>query len=156
SLAYVKAHFGSAEAPKPEFAKLDAYWNIDTGTGRIRGASVFGPPEGGVILAQFLKPFEDFGVFGASPTTSRPTGGTDSSCFNNRGLPGIGGSQDGIEYNSHTHHTNLDTYERIIPEDVMKAAVVTASMVYHMANRDKMMPRFSADQMPALPPQRGA
>jgi acetylornithine deacetylase/succinyl-diaminopimelate desuccinylase-like protein len=156
SLAYVKAHFGTAESPKqPEYSKLDAYWNIDTGTGRIRGASIFGPAEAGVILAQFLKPFEDFGVFGASTTNSRATGGTDSTSFNNAGLPGMGGSQDTIEYNSHTHHTNLDTYERIIPEDVMKDAVVTASVIYHIANRDSMMPRFPADAMPPLPPQRG-
>src|SRR5262249_44794413 len=152
-----KAHFGTAEAPKqPEYSKLDAYWNIDTGTGRVRGASIFGPAESGVILAQFLKPFEDLGVFGASTTNSRATGGTDSTSFNNAGLPGMAGSQDPIEYNSHTHHTNLDTYERIIPEDVMRDAIVTAAVVYHIANRDKMMPRFSPDMMPPLPPQRGA
>ena len=159
SLAYVKEHFGSAETPKePEYSRFDAYWNIDSGTGRVRGAGVFGPAQSGVILAQFLKPFEDFGIYGASTTNSRATGGTDSTSFNNAGLPGIGGSQDPIEYNSHTHHTNLDTYERIVPEDVMKDAVVTASVVYHIANRDKMMPRFPAEDMPALPapaPARG-
>jgi carboxypeptidase Q len=156
SLAYVKAHFGSAESPKqPEYSKFDGYWNIDGGTGRVRGAGIFGPPEAGVIIAQFLKPFEDLGVFGASTTTSRNTGGTDSTSFNNAGLPGIGGSQDAIEYNSHTHHTDLDTYERIVPEDVMKNAMITASVVYHIANREKMLPRFSADQMPAPPAPRG-
>jgi hypothetical protein len=152
SLAYVKSHFGSAEMPKqPEYARFDAYWNIDSGTGRVRGAGIFGPAQSGVILAQFLKPFEDFGIYGASTTNSRATGGTDSTSFNNAGLPGIGGAQDPIEYNSHTHHTNLDTYERIVPEDVMKDAVITASVVYHIANRDKMMPRFPGDEMPALP-----
>jgi hypothetical protein len=156
SLAYVKSHFGTVEAPKqPEYSKLDAYWNIDTGTGRVRGASVFGPPEAGLIIAQFLKPFEDLGVFGAGTTNSRATGGTDSTSFNNAGLPGIGASQDTIEYNSHTHHTNLDTYERIIPEDVMKDAIVTASLVYHIANREQMMPRFPAAEMPAPPAPRG-
>ena len=155
SLAYVKAHFGSAESPKPEFAKFNGYWNIDGGTGRVRGAGIFGPPEAGVIIAQFLKPFEDFGIFGASTTTSRTTGGTDSTSFNNAGLPGIGGGQDTIEYNSHTHHTNLDTYERIVPEDVIKNAGVTASLIYHIANRDKMLPRFPEGSMPAPPPQRG-
>jgi hypothetical protein len=157
SLAYVKAHFGTAENPKePEYSKFDGYWNIDTGTGRVRGATIFGPPQAGDIIAQFLKPFEDLGVFGASTTTSRATGGTDSTSFNNAGLPGIGGAQDTIEYNSHTHHTNLDTYERIIPEDVMKDAIVTASLVYHIANRDQMLPRFSKDEMPAPPPPRGS
>jgi carboxypeptidase Q len=149
SKAYVAQHFGTAEAPKPEFAKLNSYWNIDSGTGRVRGAGVFGPPEAGVILAQILKPFEDFGIYGASTTTSRATGGTDSTSFNAAGLPGIGGRQDPIEYGSHTHHTNLDTYERIVWEDVMKDAIVTASLVYHLAMRDQMLPRFAPDKMPA-------
>ncbi|MGD0308137.1 MAG: M20/M25/M40 family metallo-hydrolase [Acidobacteriota bacterium] len=155
SIAYVKQHFGSAEAPTKEWAKLDAYWNIDSGTGRVRGASIFGPPEAGVILAQFFKPFEEWGIYGAVTTVSRVTSGTDSTSFNNGGLPGIGTQQDPIEYNSITHHTNLDTYERIIPDDVMKDAVITASVVYHIANRDKMMPRFAPDEMPALPAARG-
>ncbi len=151
SLAYVDKHFGTFENPKPEFAKLDAYWNIDTGTGLVRGGSVFGPAEGGRILAQFMKPWEDFKVYGATVGSSRATGGTDSTSFNHAGLPGIGSSQDPIEYNSHTHHTNLDTYERILPDDVMKDAVITASIVYHIAMRDEMMPRFTKEQMPALP-----
>ena len=155
SIAYVQDHFGMAESPKPEWAKLDAYWNIDGGTGRVRGASIFGPPEAGIILAQLLKPFEEWGVYGASTTTSRATGGTDSTSFNQAGLPGMGGSQDTIEYGSTTHHTNLDTYDRIVPDDVMKNAVITASVVLHIANREKMMPRFPAGQMPPLPPSRG-
>ena len=65
SFAYVANHFGSAEAPKPEFNKVDAYWNIDDGTGRVRGASVFGPPEAAIIVAQFFKPFEEWGIYGA-------------------------------------------------------------------------------------------
>src|SRR5213075_3124694 len=63
SFAYVKDHFGSAEEPKPAYTKLDAYWNIDDGTGKVRGASVFGPPEAAQILAQYLKPFEDWGIY---------------------------------------------------------------------------------------------
>ena len=148
SIAYVDQHFGMAETPKPEWSKLSAYWNIDTGTGKIRGASIFGPAEAGIVLAQFLKPFEEWGVFGAGTTQSRATGGTDSTSFNQAGLPGIGASQDTIEYNSTTHHTNLDTYERIVPDDVMKNAVITAWVVYQMANRDKMMPRFAPDMLP--------
>ena len=155
SIAYVQQHFGMAESPKPEHAKLDAYWNIDDGTGRVRGASIFGPPEAGVILAQFFKPFEEWGIYGASTTSSRATGGTDSTSFNQAGLPGIGTQQDPIEYNSTTWHTNLDTYERMVPDDVMKNAVITASVVLHIANRDRMMPRFPADAMPPLPPSRG-
>jgi hypothetical protein len=155
SFAYVKEHFGSAEAPTKDFTKLDAYWNIDDGTGRVRGASVFGPPEAAIILAQFFKPFEEWGIYGASASTARVEGGSDNGAFAVAGLPGIGTQQDQIEYNSTTWHTNLDTYERIIPDDVMKNAVITASVVLHLANRDKMLPRFPPDGMPAVPPARG-
>jgi acetylornithine deacetylase/succinyl-diaminopimelate desuccinylase-like protein len=149
SRAYVAEHFGNAETPKPAFHKLSAYWNIDTGTGSVRGANVFGPPEAAQVLAQLMKPWEEFKIYGASSSTSRSGGGTDSSSFSNAGLPGIGTSQDPIEYNSHTHHTNLDTYERIVPDDVMKNAVITASIIYHLATRDALLPRFTKEQMPA-------
>ena len=155
SLAYVKEHFGSAEAPKPEFAKFNGYLNIDTGTGRLRGASVFGPPEGAQILRGIFAPFKDLKIGGATASASRATGGTDSTSFNNAGLPGIGFNQDSIEYGSHTHHTNLDTYERVIEQDVRDAAVVVAATLYQLAMRDERLPRFAADKMPALPPQRG-
>ena len=116
--------------------KLDAYWNIDDGTGRVRGASIFGPPEAAAILAQYFKPFEEWGIYGASASTARVEGGSDNGAFAVAGLPGIGTQQDTIEYNSTTWHTNLDTYERIVPEDVMKNAVITASVMLHLANRD--------------------
>jgi hypothetical protein len=149
SLAYVKQHFGTAENPKPEWAKLDCYFNVDTGTGRIRGAGIFGPADAAAVLRPVLAQFTDWGVFGVSTTNSRATGGTDSTSFNNAGLPGVGFSQDPIEYNTLTHHTNLDTYERIIPDDVHKAAAIVASAVWHVANRDDMVPRFSKESMPA-------
>ena len=149
SLAYVKQHFGTAEDPKPEFAKLDCYFNIDSGTGRVRGAGIFGPPETAAVLRPVLSRFADWGVAGANTTSSRVTGGTDSTSFNNAGLPGVGMSQDPIEYGTLTHHTNLDTYERIIPDDVKKAAAVIAAAVWHVANRDQMVPRFSKGEMPA-------
>jgi carboxypeptidase Q len=155
SQAYVKEHFGSYESQKPEYSKLVAYLNIDSGTGRARGAGVFGPPEAAAVVREILKPFEDFGVFGASATSSRGIGGTDHTAFNNVGLTGIGFSQDPIEYSTHTHHTNLDTYERIIEEDVRQSAITIASVLYHLAMRDDMLPRFTADQMPALPAGRG-
>ncbi len=154
SLAYVKQHFGTAENPKPEFAKLDCYFNVDTGTGRLRGASVFGPPEAAAALRGVFALFSDWGLFGVSSTTSRATGGTDSTSFNNAGLPGIGFQQDPIEYNSMTHHTNLDTYERIIPEDVKEASAEVAAAVWQVANRDQMIPRFTKDAMPAPVPAR--
>jgi hypothetical protein len=149
SLAYVKQHFGTAEDPKPEFAKFDCYFNIDSGTGRPRGASIFGPPEAAVVMRRALEPFADLGIAGAMPTSSRVTAGTDSTSFNNAGLPGIGMQQDPIEYNSVTHHTNLDTYERIIPEDVKTAATIIAGSLWYVANLDQMIPRFSKDKMPA-------
>jgi carboxypeptidase Q len=155
SFAYVKNHFGSAEEPKPDFNKLDAYWNIDDGTGRVRGASIFGPPAAAAILAQYLKPFDDWGVYGATASTARVEGGSDNGAFAVAGLPGIGTQQDPIEYNSTTWHTNLDTYERIVPEDVIHNAVVTASAIYGLANRDEMLPRFVASEMPAVPAGRG-
>ena len=143
------------ESPKPEHAKLDAYWNIDSGTGRVRGASIFGPPQAAVVLAQFFKPFEEWGIYGASASTARVEGGSDNGAFAVAGLPGIGTQQDQIEYNSTSWHTNLDTYERIVPDDVMKNAVISASVVLHIANRDKMLPRFAPDEMPAVPAGRG-
>ena len=156
SQAYVKEHFGSAENPKPEFATFAGYLNIDSGTGRARGASVFGPEEAANTLRGILAPFADLKVAGATATKSRAVGGTDSTSFNNAGLPGIGFGQDPIEYGSHTHHTNLDTYERVIEADVRDSAIVIAATLYQLAMRDEMLPRFSAADMPAPPPQRGS
>ncbi len=149
SLAYVKQHFGTAEDPKPEWAKFNGYFNVDTGTGRIRGGSIFGPPEAAAILRPVFALFGDWGVGGINASASRVVAGTDSTSFNNAGLPGIGMQQDPIEYNSMTHHTNLDTYERIIPEDVQRDAAIIAAGVLHLANRDEMVPRFEKDKMPA-------
>ena len=152
SQAYVKEHFGSFENPKPDYGKFGGYFNIDSGTGRIRGASVFGPPEAGKILREILKPFKDDGVVGAIASRSRGLGGTDSTSFNQAGLPGIGLSQDTIEYGTHTWHTNLDTYERILEDDVKKAAIVVAAALYQLAMRDQLLPRFSKSEMPPRPP----
>ena len=151
SQAYVKEHFGSAENPKPEFAKFGGYFNIDSGTGRVRGASVFGPPEAAAVVREAIMPFEDFGVAGAIPSKSRGLGGSDNTSFNQAGLPGIGMGQDPIEYGSHTWHTNLDTYERILEDDVKKAAIVIAAAVYQLAIREEMLPRFTKETMPPLP-----
>jgi len=148
SLAYVRDHFGNAEAPKLEFARLDAYFNIDSGTGKPRGAMVFGPPDAADMIRDVLIPFADWGFMGAIAASSRRTGGTDSTSFNNAGLPGIGLAQDPFDYNSFTHHTTLDTYERIYEEDVREGAVEIASAVYALAMADQMVPRFSAETMP--------
>ena len=151
SQAYVKEHFGTFERQKPEYATLVAYLNIDSGTGRARGAGVFGPSSAATVIRQALAPFQDLGVAGASATTSRNVGGTDSTSFNNAGLPGIGFGQDPIEYNTHTHHTNLDNYERVIEDDVKASAIAIAATLYQLAMRDEMLPRLPAAQMPPLP-----
>jgi carboxypeptidase Q len=151
SQAYVKEHFGMVENPKPDHANFAGYFNIDSGTGRARGASVFGPPEAAAILRDATRPFADNGFFGVTATQSRRRGGTDSTSFNEAGLPGIGIQQDPIEYDSHTWHTNLDTYERIIEQDAQQSAMVIAAGVYHLAMRDEKLPRLPKEKMPALP-----
>jgi len=153
SLAYVQQHFGSFENQKPEYAKLDAYFNIDSGTGKPRGAGVFGPAAAAETIGEAMKPFTDWGFIGAVPSDSRRTGGTDSTSFNNAGLPGIGLAQDPFDYGSFTHHTNLDTYERIYEEDVREGAVEIASAVYALAMADEMVPRFKDADMPKPVPE---
>jgi carboxypeptidase Q len=152
SQAYVKQHFGGFEDPKPGYEKFGGYFNIDSGTGRVRGAGVFGPPEAANIMREILTPFTGDGVVGAVSTRSRNLGGSDNTSFNQAGLPGIGMGQDPIEYGSHTWHTNLDTYERILEDDVKKDAITVAWCVYQLAIRDELLPRFARDTMPPRPP----
>lgn len=151
SQAYVAQHFGTFENPKPEFSKLVAYLNVDSGTGRIRGASVFGPKEDADILRTALEPLSDLGFAGAISNTSRRLGGTDSTSFAKAGLPGIGLGQDPIEYFGDTWHTNIDTYERIVEPDVKTSAIIVANALYELAMRDEMLPRFTAADMPPMP-----
>jgi len=149
SLAYVQQHFGSAENPKPEFAKVSAYFNIDSGTSRPRGASVFGPAASADVIREAFGGFEEWGFRGVRASSSRNLGGTDSTSFNNAGLPGVGLSQDPFDYNTFTHHTNLDTIERIHEEDVRAGAAMIASAVYAVAMADQKVPRFATGEMPA-------
>jgi hypothetical protein len=153
SKAYVAEHFGSFEQQKPEYAKFNGYINIDSGTGRVRGLTIFGPPAAADVIRGAVAPLSDLGIAGAIATSSRRTGGTDSTSFNAAGLPGIGSQQDPIEYQSDTWHTNLDTYERIIEDDVKQAAIVVATTVYTLAMRDEAIPRFGADAMPKPEPE---
>ncbi|HEX7295840.1 MAG TPA: M20/M25/M40 family metallo-hydrolase [Pyrinomonadaceae bacterium] len=156
SQAYVKEHFGSFEEPKPGYEKFGGYFNIDSGTGRVRGASVFGPSDAANIMKEILAPFAADGVLGANPSRSRNLGGSDHTSFSNAGLPGIGMGQDPIEYGTHTWHTNLDTYERILEDDVKKDAMVVAWSVYQLAMRDSLLPRFTKADMPPKPPENPA
>jgi hypothetical protein len=151
SQAYVKAHLGSFENPKPAYEKFGGYFNIDSGTGRIRGAGVFGPPEAAAVMRKILAPFRDGGVAGAMALSFRVLGGNDATVFSNAGLPSVGFGQDSIEYDS-TWHTNMDTYERILEDDAKRDAVEVAWCAYQLAMREELLPRFTKDTMPKPPP----
>ncbi len=137
---YVKNHFGNPETINllPEHAKLSAYYNIDNGTGKIRGVYLQGNEAIRPIFEAWLAPFQDMG---ANTITIRNTGGTDHLSFDAVGLPGFQFIQDPVDYNTRTHHTNMDTYERLQEEDLKQAAIIVASLVYHTAICDQMMPR---------------
>jgi len=140
SRAYVKQHFGDREtmALKPEHAKLAGYFNIDNGTGKIRGVYLQNNDMMRPIFEAWFAPFQDLGV---STITIRTTGGTDHLSFDAVGLPGFQFIQDAVEYESRTHHSNMDVYDRIQASDLMQASAVLASMVYHAATRPEMLPR---------------
>jgi len=148
SQAYIRQHFGSFEHPTPGYATLSAYLNLDNGTGRIRGAQVFGPAAAAAVIREALAPFASLGAVGAIATRARNIGGSDHTAFNHAGLPGINFRQDPIEYDTHTHHTNLDTYERVVEDDAKAAATVIATMVYGLAMSDERLPRFRSEDMP--------
>ena len=147
----MREHFGTFEDPKPAYGKFGGYINIDNGSGRARGMTVFGPPAAATVLRDATAPFRDLGVLGATNTRSRASGGSDHTSFNSAGLPGIWIMQDPIQYDTHTWHTNLDTFERIVEDDVKKSAMMIAAAVYHLAMRDELLPRFSKDEMPRGP-----
>ncbi|HVA64486.1 MAG TPA: M20/M25/M40 family metallo-hydrolase [Terriglobales bacterium] len=151
SLAYVDHHFGSFERPKPEYKDLVAYLNIDDGTSKPRGANVFGPTAAAEVIRQDLASFRDWGFMGTAATSIRRTGGTDSTSFNQAGLTGINFEQDPIEYQPFSWHTNLDTYERVVPEDAREGAAEIAAAVYALAMSDAPLPRFATAQMPTPP-----
>lgn len=140
SRGYVAAHFGDPKTMvlKPEQEKISAYYNLDNGTGKIRGIYLQGNEAAGSIFKQWLAPFNDLG---ATTVTSRNTGGTDHQSFDALGIPGFQFIQDGIEYNTRTHHTNMDTYDRLIADDLKQAATIIASFAYNTAQRAEKIPR---------------
>ncbi len=150
SRAYVKEHFADRETMqlKPDHAKLAAYFNQDNGGGQYRGVYLQGNEAAAPVLEAWMKPFASLGM---TTLSIRSTGGTDHLAFDAVGLPGFQFIQDPMEYSSRTHHTNLDLYDRVVPEDVMKNAVIMAAFAYHAANRADMLPR-----KPLPKPQRGA
>ncbi len=147
SRAYVKEHFGDPATMKllPEQAKLDAYYNVDNGTGKIRGIYLQGNEAVAPIFSQWMAPFHNLGM---TTLTIRNTGGTDHLSFNAVGLPGFQFIQDPIDYDARTHHSNMDVYERVQEPDMKQMAVIVASFVYLTANRPAMLPR-----KPLPPPQ---
>ena len=140
SKEYVKAHFGDPATMqlKPEHAKLAGYFNVDNGTGLIRGVYLQGNEAVAPIFQQWMEPFKNLGM---TTLTIRTTGGTDHLSYDAVGLPGFQFVQDEVEYNSRTHHSNMDVYERIQPADMMRNAVIVAAFVYNTANRDDRLPR---------------
>jgi hypothetical protein len=140
SLGYVKKHFGDPRTMqlKPGHAKLAAYFNLDNGTGRIRGVNLQGNELVRPIFESWLRPFN---YLGATTLTTQNAGGTDHMSFDAVGLPGFQFIQDPIDYSSRTHHTNVDTYEYVIEEDLKVSAVIAASFAYQAAMRDEMLPR---------------
>ena len=159
SRAYVAQHFGSRAEPKdpkqrdlpysmrtektplnlkPEHEKLSAYFNLDNGTGKVRGIYSQSNAAARPIFEAWIEPLKDLGV---TAVTMRNTGNTDHVPFDDVGLPGFQFIQDQIEYETRTHHTNSDTYERLQKEDLMQAATVIATFVWEAANRPEMMPR---------------
>ena len=125
-------------ALKPAHAKFSGYFNVDNGTGAIRGVYLQGNEAVAPIFEAWMKPFNNLGM---TTLTIRDTGGTDHQAFDAVGLPGFQFIQDPVEYDTRTHHSNMDVYERIQEEDMRKNAVIVASFVYHAANRDQLLPR---------------
>ena len=140
SRAYVKEHFADREKMrlKPEDAKLSAYFNVDNGTGKIRGIYLQGNEAVRPIFEKWMEPFKSMGM---TTLSIRSTGGTDHLSFDEVGLPGFQFIQDPIEYETRTHHTNMDVYERIQEADLKQMAVIVASFVYMTANADQELPR---------------
>lgn len=173
SRGYVKQHFGSAPlstAPdqqalpeflrkaagpldvKPEQKIISAYFNVDNGSGKIRGVYLQGNASVAPIFAQWIAPLKDLGV---TTLTMRNTGGTDHLSFDAVGIPGFQFIQDDLDYESRTHHSNEDTVERLQAGDLKQIATVEAIFVYNAAQRDQMMPRKPLPQ-PQLEDQRNA
>ncbi|HZQ26026.1 MAG TPA: M20/M25/M40 family metallo-hydrolase [Terriglobales bacterium] len=159
SYNYVKQHFGyipRSTAPDqmkvgefdrkpagpiqllPDQQKISAYFNVDNGSGKIRGVYLQENDPVAPIFAQWIEPLKDLGV---TTLTLRDTGGTDHEAFNAVGIPGFQFIQDDLDYVTRTHHSNMDTYERLQPEDLAQAALVEAMFVYNAAMRDQMLPR---------------
>jgi len=152
SREYVKKTFADPTKMEttPEWDKFSAYYNVDNGTGKIRGVYLQGNEMVRPFFEAMLAPFKDMGV---SAITIRNTGGTDHQSFDAVGLPGFQFIQDPLEYGTRTHHSNMDVYDRVVRGDLMQMSVVVSSLVYHTANREQKLPRKPKPAArPATPP----
>jgi hypothetical protein len=131
---------------KPEQAKVSVYFNVDNGTGKIRGVHLQENEAVAPIFEAWMKPFKDLGM---TTLTMRNTGGTDHLSFDAVGIPGFQFIQDPLEYETRTHHSNMDVYDRLQPDDLKQMAVIVAGFVYDAAMRDQMLPRKPIEK--ALP-----
>jgi hypothetical protein len=140
SRAHVANHFADRRTfvTKPAHGKLSVYLNVDNGGGAIRGIYLQGNERVAPIFRAWMEPFANLGM---TTLAIRNTGGTDHIPFDEVGLPGFQFIQDRLEYDSRTHHSNMDVYDRLQAEDMMKNAVIVASFVYHAATRDQLLPR---------------
>ena len=140
SRAYVTQHFADRTDMKlkPDHAKFAGYFNVDNGTGAIRGVYLQGNEAIAPLFQAWMQPFKNLGM---TTLAIRNTGGTDHLSFDAVGLPGFQFIQDPVEYNTRTHHSNMDVYERIQAPDMMKNSVIVAAFAYLAANRDEKLPR---------------
>lgn len=140
SRGYVAKHFGDPKTMKltADQKKVSAYYNLDNGTGAIRGVYLQGNEGVGPIFQEWLKPFNDIE---AKTITISNTGGTDHLAFNAVGIPGFQFIQDPMDYNTRTHHSNMDTYDRLVEQDLKRSATIVAAFVYHTSERAAALPR---------------
>ena len=123
---------------KPEQAKISVYLNVDNGSGKLRGVYLQENLAAAPIFEAWMQPFKDLGM---STLTARNTGGTDHQSFDAVGIPGFQFIQDPLDYSTRTHHSNMDVYDRLQPDDLKQAAVIVASFVYDAAMREQKFPR---------------
>jgi carboxypeptidase Q len=145
----IRRDAGPMSIKEGEQSKVSAYFNVDNGTGRIRGVYMQENAAVEPIFEAWMKPFHDLDM---DTLTMRDTGGTDHLSFDAVGIPGFQFIQDPVEYDTRTHHSNMDVYDRLQPDDLKQAAVIVASFVYLAAQRDQMFPRKPIEK--ELPPIR--
>jgi hypothetical protein len=140
SRGYVKKHFGDplTMSLKPDHGRISGYFNVDNGTGKIRGIYLQENEMARPIFEAWMEPFRDLG---AETVSIRKTGGTDHLAFDSVGIPGFQFIQDPHDYETRTHHSNLDVYDHVLPSDLMQASAILASFVYHAAVRGELLPR---------------